>query len=144
MKTINSNFIDLDGIETEGNTEIDIDDEAFDNYALPCILVFDSMSQGTITNQTLSLIEGFRLWLTNDKDINPKGYTFSETNLPATIVESTQQQDGSSCGYFAIRNIIGMLVSYDSIFPIRIKDTTRKRDILKSIEVTSTQFSIRM
>ena len=126
MKTINSNFIDLDGIETEGNTEIDIDDEAFDNYALPCILVFDSLSQGTITSDTLLLIEGFRLWLTNDREINTNGYTFSETNLPATMVESTQQQDGSSCGYFAIRNLIGMLISYEIIFPIRIKNTNKK------------------
>ena len=77
------------------------------------------------------LIEGFRLWLTNDREINPKGYTFSETNLPATIVDSTHQKDGSSCGYFAIRNLIGMLVSYDSIFPIRIKDTTRKTGNIK-------------
>jgi len=127
MKTINRKLIDLDDIETKGNKKIDINDEEFNNYALPCILVFDSLSQGTITNQTLSLIEGFRLWLTNDKEINPKGYTFSETNLPATMVESTQQQDGSSCGYFAIRNLIGMLVSYDSIFLYESKTLLEKR-----------------
>jgi len=92
MKTINNKFIDLDGTETEGNTKIDIDNEEFYNYTLPCILVFDSMSQGKITNQTLLPIEGFRLWLTNDREFNPNGYTFSEINLPATMVESTQQK----------------------------------------------------
>ena len=79
-----------------------MNEEEFSNYAPPCMIVLDSMasSDGKLSNDTESLVDTFRFWLTHDQKINPNGYGFSPNNLPVTMIESVQPTNGSSCDYF--------------------------------------------
>jgi len=142
LRTINKDFIDFENPIDEKDTSKYMNEEEFSNYAPPCIIVLDSMasSDGKLPNDTESLAETFRFWLTHDQKINSNGYKFSSNNLPVTMIESIQQSDTSSCGYFDIRNIIGLLLSSENIFPIRIKDLVKRnmnkqkyREIIHSI-----------
>ena len=137
LRTIETNFIDFEDSDEKQKSSEGLNEEDFLEYSPPCILIFDSMCKtGKAEECVETLISGLRFWLTNDRTINPNGYKFSSQNLPATVIQTIQQKDGSSCGYFAIRNIIGMFISSKEIFPIHIKDlvkSTNQQKFKKSI-----------
>lgn len=125
LRTISSNFIDFE--DSNGNQILPEgpDANSFQEYNPPCISIFHSMYKSSGSECVDTLIESIRFWLSNDPKINPNWYSFSSFNLPSTAILTEQQKDGSSCGFFAIRNIIGMFVSFESIFPIQMKDLVK-------------------
>ena len=56
--------------------------------------------------------------------MNPKNIKFNNKNLPLFRVKVPQQTDHISCGYYVLRNMIGIYVSKDKVFPILVKDFT--------------------
>ena len=135
LNTVEKGFIDFEG--KENNAEENSFDGEFTEYQPPCIFVFDSMCKGEIDPTTMSLINEIRYWLTYDEAINPKKYSFSSMNLPVTVVPSVQQDDSNSCGFFSLRNIFGLLISYGNIFPIKISHLAKET---KSIGAYKTNF----
>ena len=126
LRTIQTNFIDFETLKKNQMSTVDSDGKSFSEYKPPCIFIFDSLFSKE-SEDVKNLVEGLRFWLTNDEKINPNMYQFTGSlNLPATMIYSEQQKDGCSCGYFVIRNIIGMVISFDDIFPIEIKDLVDK------------------
>ena len=125
--SIKNNFIDMrnnDGIDSF--SKLQFSDQPFNLYAPPCIIVFDSLNTEYVLNpKTLELIQGLRLWLSHDQEMNPSKIQFCEMNLPIYQVRCPQQTDLVSCGYFVFRNIIGLLNKANDIFPIKIEDLLR-------------------
>ena len=70
-----------------------------------------------------------RFWLTNDKEINPSSIEFGNLNLPVFQVGCPAQTDSDSCGYFVIRDIIGLISISGIIFPIEMQDIIQEPDL---------------
>ena len=56
--------------------------------------------------------------------MNPKNIKFNNKNIPLFRVKVPQQTDHIPCGYYVLRNMIGISVSKDKVFPILVKDFT--------------------
>ena len=56
--------------------------------------------------------------------MNPKNIQFNNKNLPLFRVKVPKQTDHISCGYYVLRNMIGISVSKEQVFPILVKDFT--------------------
>ena len=130
--TIPNNFMDMtkdDGINTFTRTD-GTANQPFREYRPPCILVFDSLySSPPVDSKTQELIDALRFWLTNDKEINPSSIEFGNLNLPVFQIGCPAQTDSDSCGYFVIRNIIGLISISDIIFPIEMQDIIQEPDL---------------
>ena len=40
--------------------------------------------------------------------------------MPLFRVKVPKQEDGASCGYYIMRNLIGLLIAHETIFPINV------------------------
>ena len=56
--------------------------------------------------------------------MNPTNIKFNNKNLPLIRVKVPKQTDDISCGYYVLRNMIGISVSKEQVFPILVKDFT--------------------
>ena len=65
-----------------------------------------------------------RFNITNNKAMNPKNIQFNNKNLPLIRVKVPKQTNHISCGYYVLRNMIGISVSKEQVFPIVVKDFT--------------------
>ena len=65
-----------------------------------------------------------RFNISHNQAMNPKNIQFNNKNLPLFRVKVPQQTDNISCGYYVLRNMIGIYVRKEQIFPIVVKDFT--------------------
>ena len=65
-----------------------------------------------------------RFNISNNKANKPKNIQFNNKNLPLFRVKVPKQTDNISCGYYVLRNMIGISVSKEQVFPIVVEDFT--------------------
>ena len=104
------------------------DEDPFDKltleYEIPCILLLDSLPAIEIFDELDLFCEMLRFNISNNKAMNPKNIKFNNKNLPLFRVKVPEQTDDIPCGYYVLRNMIGISVSKDKVFPILVKDFT--------------------
>ena len=104
------------------------DGDPFDKLTSYCeiqfILLLDSLPGIEIFDETDFFCEMLRFYITNIKDMNPTKINFNKKNLPLFRVKVPQQTDHISCGYYVLRNMIGLSVSKEQVFQILVKDFT--------------------
>ena len=80
-------------------------------YEIPCISLLDSLPGIEIFDETDFFCEMLRFNITNNKAMNPKNIKFNNKNIPLFRVKVPEQTDDISCGYYVLRNMIGIYVS---------------------------------
>ena len=89
-------------------------------YEILCYRLLDSLPIREMIGDTYLFCEMLRFYTTNNKDMNPESIDYNK-NLRLFKVKVPEQTDDISCFYYVLRNMIGIALSKDNVFPIMVK-----------------------
>ena len=81
----------------------------------------DSLSHSSSSSSSV-IIDSILHMLAKDKYVNPQQHSITRDTIPVFCAKVPIQQDSDSCGYFALRNLIGLIRGEKTFFPFKVRD----------------------